>query len=163
MSTDATTPDATPPTDRVAELCCNLDDATAEDLGHACTTLLEAGALDVWTSPIQMKKQRPATMLSLLCRPDERPRFTTLVFKLTGTLGVRHRTWDRTVLHREAVKVPTPLGRVRVKLGRQTPGGPVLTAKPEHHDLIRLAQEHDQPLATVRRTVTAALHRHLQP
>ena len=148
---------------RVVELCCNVDDATGEDLGHACTTLLDAGALDVWTTPIQMKKQRPAVMLSVLCEPDHQPRLTTLLFRLTGTLGVRHRPWDRTVLHREHLDLTTTLGTVRIKLGRETPGGPVLTAKPEHDDLTRLAQQHQQPLPTIRRTVLAALQQHLTP
>ena len=75
--------------DSVVELACNLDDTTGETLGYVMQALLEAGALDVWFTPIQMKKNRPATKLSVLARPEDADRLAALVLRETPTLGVR--------------------------------------------------------------------------
>ena len=128
-------PDPTPT--RVCEIVVNLDDTTGEIIGDAADTLLAAGALDVWTTPITMKRGRPGVMLSVLCRPADRDATARRVLQLTGSFGVRYRHWDRLVLDRRFVEVDTPLGPVTVKIGeldRQT-----VTARPEFESMRRLA------------------------
>ncbi len=135
----------------VVELCVNLDDATGELIGAAFQALLDAGALDVWTTAITMKKQRPGTMLSLLCREPDADRLAKLVLHHTGSFGVRRRAWDRVVLQRRFVEVDTTLGPVRVKVGQLD--GHAIVARPEHDDVARLAAQHQ---VTVREAGAAA-------
>ena len=90
-------------TDEVMELSCNLDDMCPEDIGFALELLLDAGALDVWTSPIGMKKNRPGVMLSLLCPVEEAERFAELLFRHTTTLGIRQ-TLHRRFLQRSGCR-----------------------------------------------------------
>ena len=126
------TPDAPDSPTRVVELVVNLDDTTAEVVGDAVQTLLDEGALDVWTTPIHMKKQRPGVMLSVLCPadPPEAAQATARrILELTGSFGVRFRAWDRLVLDREHVTAATRLGDVPIKLGRLD--GRLVTAQPE--------------------------------
>ena len=128
-------PDPTPT--RVCEIVANLDDTTGEIIGDAADTLLAAGALDVWTTPMSMKKGRPGVMLSVLCRPDDRRATARRVLRLTGSFGVRYRHWDRLVLDRRFVEVDTPLGPVTVKIGELD--GFMVTAQPEFESVCRLA------------------------
>lgn len=124
---------------RVVELAVNLDDATGEVVGAAVQALLDAGALDVWTSPIQMKKQRPGVMLSVLCDEAGASAMAGMILQETGSFGVRYRPWDRLVLDREHVQVDSPIGQVSVKVGRL--GGEVLAAQPEYDAVAALAQQ----------------------
>ena len=103
----ATPPAATSedPTETVVELATNLDDITGEQLGHAVTELMEAGALDAWVTPIVMKKGRPAHTLSVLVAPAQAPELAALVMSVTGSLGVRTRQLDRFVAQRHTVTV----------------------------------------------------------
>jgi len=135
--TDPTPADHPSPTE-VVELCVNLDDATGEVVGDATTRLLDAGALDVWTTPIMMKKQRPGVMLSLLCAPQQSEALTTLMLQLTGSFGVRHRAWQRTVLEREHIQVDTRFGKATIKVGKL--GGKPIVARCEYEDAAKLAQ-----------------------
>lgn len=132
---------------RVTELCVNLDDTTGETVGDACETLLAAGALDVWVTPIQMKKQRPGVMLSLLCAaepPEEARRFARLLIEQTGSFGVRMRTWDRLVLDRRFVEAPTPIGPVTLKVG--TLDGERVVVQPEFASVQSLAERNRIPV-----------------
>ena len=124
--------------DRVTELACNVDDMTGEEIGFALEQLLEAGALDVWTQAIGMKKSRPGVMISVLCREEKRAELTELLFKLTSTIGVRYQSLDRAVLQRSEEERLTPLGAVRVK---KSSGHGVSREKAEYEDLARLARE----------------------
>ena len=124
--------------DTVWELCCNLDDMTPEACGFAMDTLLEAGALDVYFTPIQMKKNRPAVLLSCLCRAEDKAKMTKLLFRHTTTLGVRERLWERQILRRSQRIVETSCGTVRVKEAR---GFGVCRKKAEFEDLARIAAE----------------------
>lgn len=132
--------------DRVCELSCNLDDMTPEDIGFAMERLLEAGALDVYTVPIGMKKNRPATMLRCLCRAGEEEDFVQLLLRHTTTLGVRLQILERRVLNRQTVNRNTPWGPVRCKIaaGKE---------KPEYEDLAAIARQYDLPLSEVRRHI----------
>jgi pyridinium-3,5-bisthiocarboxylic acid mononucleotide nickel chelatase len=133
--------------DAVACLECNIDDMTGEELGYALQLLLDAGALDVWFTPIVMKKNRPAVTLSVLCRPADVLRFDTLLLRETTTLGVRRRWLERTVAERQSVQVSTPLGTVTCKL--KLLDGQVVSAKPEYDECVAMAQAHGMPLRSV--------------
>lgn len=124
---------------RVVELAVNLDDVSGELIGAAFGELLAAGALDVWTVGITMKKQRPGVMLCVLVAEDEADRLCRVLLEATGSFGVRRRAWDRVVLDRHHIQVETLLGPVRVKVGQID--GRVLVARPEHDDVARLAVE----------------------
>ena len=124
--------------DEILELSCNLDDMTPEDVGFAMEHLLEAGALDVYTLPIGMKKNRPGTMLCVLCKPEDRQRMAEEIFQNTTTLGIRETTHCRYVLRRESRTRQTPFGPVREKLAE---GYGVSRWKPEYEDIRRIALE----------------------
>ncbi len=138
--------------DEVLELRCNLDDVTGEALGFAAERLLEAGALDVWTQAVGMKKSRPGTLLCVLCRPEERETLLDLLFLHTGTLGVREARLRRTVLDRRIETVETPFGPVRRKLAE---GRGVTRGKYEYEDLARIAAERGLSLEAVRTALEA--------
>lgn len=133
--------------DSVAELQCNIDDMSGEEIGFAVERLLEEGALDVFTTPIGMKKSRPAIMLSLLCREAEKERFAALILKYTSSIGVREKICRRYVLRREVEKRQTALGPVRVK---RSVGYGVEREKIEFEDLAAIAREKGMSLAQVR-------------
>ena len=137
-------------TDEVMELSCNLDDMCPEDIGFALELLLDAGALDVWTSPIGMKKNRPGVMLSLLCPPEEAERFAELLFRHTTTLGIRETPHRRYCLTRRAEERSTPYGPVTCKVSE---GYGVIRQKAEYDDLARLAKENNIPIRQVRKAV----------
>lgn len=130
--------------ERVVELACNLDDMTPEAIGFAMERLLEAGALDVYTTPIGMKKCRPGVLLTVLCREDDRRALTEQLFRHTTTLGVRLSVHERDTLSRRSVTVQTPDGPVRVK---ESTGWGVTRRKPEYDDLAELAQKTGKSLA----------------
>ena len=132
--------------DEVAELCCNLDDMTAEALGFAQEELLAAGALDVYTTPIGMKKGRPAVLLSCMCRMEDRERLLGLLFRHTTTLGVRENVCRRYTLERGERPVDTPHGPVRLKTAS---GWGVVRSKPEYEDVARIARGQGISLAEV--------------
>ncbi len=129
--------------DRVCQLECNLDDLTGEEAAFAVEQLLEAGALDVWTAPVTMKKGRPALLLSCLCRPEDEPPLTALLLRHTTTLGVRRALYERTKLSRTEARH----GLLRIKVST---GGGVRREKPEFEDLARLAREQGLSLWEVR-------------
>ena len=132
----------------VCELRCNLDDMTGEQIGFAARALLDAGALDVWTEPIQMKKGRPGALLAVLCRPERESEFAALMLKYTATLGVRCQTLRRYVLAREEISLDTPYGPVRAK---RSHGFGVDRVKPEYDDLAGIARREGLALQDVMR------------
>jgi len=124
--------------EKIIELSCNLDDMTPEAVGFAMEMLFDAGALDVFTVPIGMKKSRPAVLLSCLCRLEQRSAMRKLMFMHTTTLGVREYVCDRHVLSRFERIVKTEYGTVRVK---EAEGFGVKREKPEFEDLAKIARE----------------------
>ena len=134
----------------MAELRCNLDDMTPEAVAFAGERLLEAGALDVFTTPIQMKKGRPGVLLTLLCRPEDREQMTRLLFQHTTTLGVRETLCGRYLLERQVETVDTPKGPVRRKTAR---GWGVERQKWEYDDLARIARGENLSLSEAERTL----------
>ena len=117
-------------TDQLVQLECNVDDATPETLAHAARRLMEMGALDVWMTPIVMKKGRPGVLLSVLTRPGLAESLTEIVFRETTTLGVRRFRVDRVALPRRVVTVETEFGPLEVKLACLE--GRVVTVAPEY-------------------------------
>jgi len=128
----------------VAELCCNLDDMTAEAVAFAMEVLMDAGALDVWCTPITMKKSRPGTLLTVLCRESDRERMAELLFRHTTTIGVRESLHRRYTLERLESTLHTPLGDVRCKTST---GYGVTRTKYEYEDLAYIARENGLSLA----------------
>jgi pyridinium-3,5-bisthiocarboxylic acid mononucleotide nickel chelatase len=147
MSADAVAGHGAFGADAVACLECNIDDMTGEELGYALQLLLDAGALDVWFTPIVMKKNRPAVTLSVLCRPDDVARFDALLLRETTTLGVRRRWLERSIAERKTVQVSTPLGTVTCKL--KLLDGEVVSAKPEYDECVAMAQANGISLRSV--------------
>jgi len=135
---------------QIAMLSCNLDDMTAEALAFAQETLFEAGALDVYTTAIGMKKSRAGVMLTCLCPLADAERFAVLMLKHTTTLGVRKQVCDRYTLSRRIETVDTPYGSVRVKFSE---GYGIRKAKPEFEDLARLAKEHGKSIAEMEKDI----------
>ena len=133
------------PEDSVFELSCNLDDMTGEELGFAQEKLWEAGAVDVYTVAIGMKKNRPGVQLCCLCRAAERDAVQEVFFRHTTTWGLRVRECRRLVLERSAETVETAAGPVRIKSSASG------KSKPEYEDLARIARERDLSLAEVRK------------
>ena len=134
--------------DEIAELRCNLDDMTGEDIGYAMEALLSGGALDVFTTPIGMKKSRPGVLLTVLCRPEDQEKMAKLLFANTTTLGVRTGLCGRYTLRRSEETTRTPYGPVRRKISR---GYGVCREKPEYDDLVKIARDQGKSLAQVRK------------
>ena len=133
-------------TDTVAVLETNLDDCTGEVIGYAIERLFTAGALDAFAVPIQMKKNRPAFLLTVIAEPARVPELEAILFRETGTFGIRRTTAVRSKLHREAITVATPWGEVRAKRGWRD-GFEIVT--PEYDDCARVAAESGVPLRSV--------------
>ena len=142
------------PAMQVTVMACEIDDMNPQIFGALMDQLYAAGALEVFYAPVQMKKNRPGTLMTVVGRPSDRRRLTDLVFRETTTIGVRYHEMDRECLERDAVPVTTPWGDVRVKVARR--GGHVLNAQPEFDDVARLAAEHDVPIKEVHAQATRA-------
>ncbi len=141
-----------PSTVYLSVLETNIDDLNPEIYEYVMGKLFAAGALDVYLSPIQMKKNRPATLLRLLCRPDDVQAMTAILFAETTTLGIREQTVIRHALPRVIEHVGTPYGPVHVKVA-ELPDGATKRA-PEYEDCRRLAEEHGVPLREVYRAAS---------
>jgi uncharacterized protein (TIGR00299 family) protein len=131
----------------ITVLEANLDDLNPQVFGYVMDRLFEEGALDAFGTPVQMKKNRPGTLLTILCKPEDAGKLTHLIFTETTTLGVRRRDEMRRTLARRWEKVGTPWGEVRVKIASMN--GTVTNYAPEYEDCRRIAAEHHVPLKTV--------------
>jgi len=125
----------------------NLDDMNPQVFGYVMDRLLEEGALDAFGMPVQMKKNRPGMVLTILCKPDDAAKLTQIVFTETTTLGVRRREEMRATLARRWENVHTPWGDVRMKVASMN--GTVTNYAPEYEDCRRIAAEHRVPLKSV--------------
>ena len=137
----AATPEA------ISVLEANIDDLNPQVFGYVMDKLLEAGALDVFGTPVQMKKNRPGMLLTVLARTEDAQRLSRLIFAETTTLGIRMREERREVLLRRSESVKTAWGEVRMKIGNLN--GSVTNYAPEYEDCRRIASEHGVPLKTV--------------
>ena len=137
--------------DTIVQLCCNLDDMTAEAIGFAEEQLFAAGALEVYTIPAQMKKSRPGILLSVLCQEKEKAKIIRLIFQHTTTLGIRENISRRYILSRDVKNIKTELGDVRVKMSS---GYGVVREKFEYEDIARIAREQGISLADVTKLIS---------
>jgi uncharacterized protein (TIGR00299 family) protein len=134
-------------TDTIAVLETNLDDMNPEILGHFVETAMAAGALDVFYTPIQMKKNRPGVLLTVLCAESNADKFSEMILRETSAFGVRRTVAERRKLRREFAEVKTPFGKVRVKLGKFNEK--VIQAAPEFESCKKLAARAKVPLKQV--------------
>jgi len=141
--------------EEISVIEANLDDMNPQIYGYFLERALAAGALDVYTTPVQMKKNRPGTLLTVLCKPQDANALTSLIFAETTTFGVRTTAAQRRILPREHVSVSTTFGDVRIKLSRVN--GRILHISPEFDDCRKLAVEKNVPLQQV---INAALRRY---
>jgi uncharacterized protein (DUF111 family) len=142
-------------TDTITVLETNLDDINPEILGHFVEQALAVGALDVFHTPIQMKKNRPGVLLTVLCGEADGDKFTEMILRETSSFGVRRHTAERRKLAREFVTVKTPYGEVTFKLGNLD--GKIIQAAPEFESCKKLARAAKVPLKTIYDAATKAL------
>jgi hypothetical protein len=131
----------------IISLETNIDDMNPEFYQHVFERLLESGAMDVYTTPVIMKKTRPGVQLTVLAREDKREELTGIIFEETTTAGIRFSRMERTALEREIRKIATEFGEVGVKLLYS--GGRVVTVSPEYEDCRRIAKSRGVPLKAV--------------
>jgi len=125
----------------------NLDDMSPQVYGYFAERALEAGALDVFSIPVQMKKNRPGQLVMVLCKPADREKLSDLLFRETTTLGVRQSNVKRRTLQRESIAVETSFGSIRMKIARLN--GQILNVAPEYEDCQKVAAERGVPLKQV--------------
>jgi len=140
-------PAAKTASETITVLEANLDDLNPQVFGYVMDRLLEEGALDAFGMPVQMKKSRPGTLLTVLCKPEDAGKLAQLIFEETTTLGVRQREEVRQTLARRWESVGTPWGDVRIKVASLN--GTVTNYAPEYEDCRRIAAEHHVPLKQV--------------
>ena len=133
--------------DEVVVMSAGIDDMNPENFEHIMELLLENGALDVYLTPVQAKKTRPGTLLTLLCPPGDAPAMASILFSESTTFGVRYHREARLKLSRKIVEVTTEWGRVKVKAG--SAGGDLQTISPEFEDCKRIARETGVPLRRI--------------
>jgi uncharacterized protein (DUF111 family) len=133
----------------------NLDDVSGEILGHFVEAALAAGALDVFYTPIQMKKNRPGVLLTVLCAETDADKFSEIILRETSAFGVRRTMAERRKLRREFTRVKTPLGEITVKIGRLN--GKVVQAAPEFESCKKLAVRAKIPLKRIYEAVFKAI------
>ena len=131
----------------IAVLEANLDDLSPQIYGFFAERALEAGALDVFSVPVQMKKNRPGQLITVLCKPADQEKFSDLLFRETTTLGVRQSIVKRRTLQRESLTVQTSFGSIRMKVARLH--GHILNVAPEYEDCQKVAAERGVPLKRV--------------
>ena len=124
--------------DKVIEMSCNVDDMTGEEIGYATGIFLNSGALDVFTTPVYMKKNRPGILITCIVKPEDKEKFAKLIFEHTTTIGIRYTAMDRFRLERHGEKVMTKYGEVSVKVSE---GFGVTKIKPEYDDVSGIADK----------------------
>jgi uncharacterized protein (TIGR00299 family) protein len=151
------------PVHRVVVIEAEIDDMNPQIFGVLMDRLLAEGALDVFYTPIQMKKNRPGILLTAIAAPERRTALTGTIFRETTTIGVRYREMARECLDRETLLVDTPLGAIRFKVARRN--GEILNASPEFEDCARIARERAVPLKDVQAAASKAFldRRQLEP
>ena len=137
-------------TDEIIELNCNIDDMTGEDLGFALDAIYESGAREAFFTPVQMKKNRPGVLLTVITTAADKDAVVKAIFANTTTIGIREKACNRFILDRKIETIDTPLGPVRVK---KSSGYGVQKSKVEFDDLSKIAKEKGLSLTEVRTTI----------
>jgi uncharacterized protein (TIGR00299 family) protein len=143
----AANPNAKMLEDEIVVLEANLDDLSPQIIGYLAEQLLSEGALDVFTTAVQMKKSRPGTLLTVLAKPQDESKLRDMIFRESSTLGIRSRREKRHILTRRHEAVQTQWGEIRIKIGSMA--GADAQIAPEYEDCRRIAAEHHVPLKTV--------------
>lgn len=138
----------------VVEIRCEIDDMNPQIFGTLMDRLLEAGAFDVYYAPVQMKKNRPGTLVTVLCAPADRERLLAILFRETTSIGVRWQEMQRECLERSFDVVQTPVGEVRFKVARRE--GRIVNAVPEYEDCLRIANARGLSVKDVQAQALAA-------
>ena len=149
--------DGTSVDEDIIVLEANLDDMSPQVYGYFAERALEVGALDVFSIPVQMKKNRPGQLVTVLCKPADREKLSDLLFRETTTLGVRQSHVQRRTLQRESITVDTKLGSIRMKVARLN--GQILNVAPEYEDCQKVAAERGVPLKMVLAEATFAFQK----
>lgn len=134
----------------IVELCCNLDDITPENIGYVTELMMKEGALDVYTTSVVMKKNRPGFVFTCMCKKEDKEKFLKLIFQHTTTLGVREYTCNRYGLERNIKEIETGYGVVRVK---ESKGYGVSKQKIEYEDLVKIAEKKGMSIEEVRQEI----------
>ncbi|HEY9808587.1 MAG TPA: nickel pincer cofactor biosynthesis protein LarC [Halomicronema sp.] len=140
----------------ISVLETQIDDLNPQAIGYIFDRLFEAGALDVFTQPIGMKKSRPGILLTVVCHPQKQAACEAVIFRETTTLGIRRLSQERVILSREIVQVMTPFGPVRVKVAKTA--DQMLKPQPEYEDCAAIAKKHNLPWREVHRLVLEHWH-----
>jgi pyridinium-3,5-bisthiocarboxylic acid mononucleotide nickel chelatase len=140
--------------ERVVKIESEIDDMNPQLFGPLMDSLLAAGALDVFYTPVQMKKSRPGTLVTIVAPPAMRSALTDILFRESTTIGIRYEEMSRTCLDRAVETVTTPFGEVRIKVARRD--GQELNASPEFEDCARLAAQHGVSIKSVQAAAVAA-------
>jgi uncharacterized protein (DUF111 family) len=143
----AANPNAEMLEDEIVVLEANLDDLSPQIIGYLAEQLLSEGALDVFTTAVQMKKSRPGTLMTVLAKPQDESKLRDIIFRESSTLGIRSHREKRHILTRRHEAVQTPWGEIRIKIGSMA--GADSQIAPEYEDCRRIATEHHVPLKTV--------------
>ena len=138
-------------TDKVTELSLTVDDMTGEEIAFACERLFEAGAVDVYTRPVYMKKGRPGFLIDVLAKADDEEKITAAIFKYTSTLGIRQAVCERYILKRETKIIKTPYGPVRKKVSE---GYGAHKEKYEYEDITRIASQAGLNMDQIKKDIT---------
>ncbi|MGH9310593.1 MAG: nickel pincer cofactor biosynthesis protein LarC [Vicinamibacterales bacterium] len=133
--------------ERIVTIECEIDDMNPQLFGPLMDRLYDAGALDVYYAPVQMKKNRPGTLVTVIAPPEKRHALSGVLFRDTTTIGVRYQEMHRERLDREIRTVATPVGPIRFKIARR--GGSIVNASPEFEDCARAAAERQMPIKDV--------------
>ncbi|PZO52015.1 MAG: nickel pincer cofactor biosynthesis protein LarC [Phormidesmis priestleyi] len=149
-------PHIPPTTETITELQTQLDDVSPQAIGYVFEQLFAAGAVDVFTQAVAMKKNRLGTVLTVLCPESAIAPCEALLFRETTTLGIRRTEQTRSVLMREMVTVSTAYGDIAVKVARSHVGAPVLNMQPEYEDCAKVARSHSIPWLQVHQAAIAA-------
>jgi len=151
VQSEAKTDHRHPTTDHLLQLETNIDDLPGQILGFVMERAFEIGALDCWFTPIQMKKNRPATIISILCGEDKKDVLSELLYSETSTLGIRIRKIERNCLKREYQKIKTEFGEVDVKMAFYK--GKIVNVKPEYEQIRQIALDFGKSLQEVEKKV----------
>jgi hypothetical protein len=143
--------------ERVVKIECEIDDMNPQLFGPLMDSLLAHGALDVFYTPVQMKKSRPGTLVTVVAPPAARTTLTDILFRESTTIGIRYEEMSRTCLDRSTETVQTPFGEVRFKIARRD--GQELNASPEFDDCARLAAQHGVSIKTVQTAAISSRNR----
>ncbi|MBE9180993.1 nickel pincer cofactor biosynthesis protein LarC [Oculatella sp. LEGE 06141] len=145
-----------PPQETITVLETQIDDLNPQAIGYLFEVLFAAGAVDVFTQAIGMKKSRPGMLVTVICHPEQAIACETVLFRETTTLGIRHTVQRRTALHREIQTVQTQHGSVRIKIARPAETAAVVNVQPEYEDCANLAQQHHLPWREVHQAALCA-------